>query len=319
MAHGEVALCAAVGSPAMRTEGSEFPRSREFAPRCVMARVESPDEKAFFVGNSMRAGEGSDARPPTTGLARSRQRASKTRCWGRRSRGLCVRAVRVRGRWGGGCGMPRPVPRCGWSSGWFPARSVLRQLVPRAVGARRSEGGRSSERPTERDVGERGAVGPGSAGSSDFSSSSRRKRKMKKLQGDRGTIARGDVRSKQRARSSDGPECRNRRMERRDARSENLATDGGRATCSAWSAGLALCGGSLLADARWSRRLSEKPSLGVCGNQRRIPLRSHAGRLPARQLPPMSCLLTGHYSKSFGMSRAPWTTRMISTPSASGR
>ena len=101
MAHGEVALCAAVDSPAMRTEGSEFPRSREFAPRCVMARVESPDEKAFFVGNSMRAGEGSDARPPTTGLARSRQRVSKA-LLGAAKPCLCVRVVRAGGRWGRG-------------------------------------------------------------------------------------------------------------------------------------------------------------------------------------------------------------------------
>lgn len=119
----------------MRTEGSEFPRSREFAPRCVMARVESPDEKAFFVGNSMRAGEGSDARPPTTGLARSRQRVSKALLGAAKPWSLCP-CCPFGGRWGRGlrdaaarAAVPlveRLISRCDWSSGsWSLARLVL--------------------------------------------------------------------------------------------------------------------------------------------------------------------------------------------------
>jgi hypothetical protein len=59
-----------------------------------------------------------------------------------------------------------------------------------------------------------GAAGPGvSPALLDFSSSSKGKRKIKSHLSDRGTIARSDVRSKHQARSSDGPECRNRTAE----------------------------------------------------------------------------------------------------------
>ncbi len=129
---------------------------------------------------------------------------------------VCVSKLSVRRAVGpgpAGCRGPCRGAAVGRAVG-FPVRLVLRQLVPRTVGARRSEGGRSSERPTERDVGERrGAVGPGSEGSSDFSSSSRRKRKMKKRQGDRGTIARGEVRSKWWPGRAMVSECRNRTAE----------------------------------------------------------------------------------------------------------
>ena len=138
--------------PAMNTEGSEFRSSEEFASLGRDVVLESPDEKAFFVGNSKASSGGPKARPPHQGLPGT---PGKALFGGRRSRGLRARALRACVMQGRGCVMRcRSVPRCSWSGGWFRCgwSSGGGRLVLGGARKAAARGGRPS--------GMLGAVGP---------------------------------------------------------------------------------------------------------------------------------------------------------------
>jgi hypothetical protein len=129
----------------MNSEGKRISPLGEFAPRCRIARVESPDEKAILVGNSMRAGEGSSPTRNKQVLLGRSWRTGKALFEGRRSRALCVRAVSGRRDVGRGVAVRaavRLVERL------VPSRWYLWRLVPGGW-SRAREG--ASSKATDRD------------------------------------------------------------------------------------------------------------------------------------------------------------------------
>ncbi len=120
---GGRAWCRRGWSLGMNSEGTRIFRLGKFVPRSGMARVESPDEKAILVGNSMRAGEGTS--PTRNEKACSLEQGAL--------RGAAKPSSLCPWRWVVGRGL-RSVPECGWSGGWSLA-----------YGSLRSEGGASFE------------------------------------------------------------------------------------------------------------------------------------------------------------------------------